>query len=73
MDVPRANTGRAASNIPVKASHNISLPTSHHHAYLPWSWKCLPVQLESEHEITEAGGEGIVLLSLLLLCVCVKT
>lgn len=28
MDVPRANTGRAASSIPIKASHNISLPTS---------------------------------------------
>ena len=64
MDVPKANPGRDASSIPIKVGHKTSLPTSP--LLLPFSRKYLPVQLESECDIIKAGGEGIMLLSLLL-------
>lgn len=53
MDVPRANTGRAASSIPIKVSHKTSLPTSPR--LFTIFMEVSASALESEHEIITAG------------------
>lgn len=69
MDIPRANAGRAASNIPVKASHNISLPTSPRLFAMVMEVSASAIRERARNYGSRRGGYCVVIIAVIM-CMC---